>query len=869
MTILNKKHLMMAAILLASLCVHAQNDSLTGKHPLQASGAGQSDHSSVVSNPDLKGNGIKRFLVGRNYRKEWTTPVHVPTLDLRKEGGGMTPKKEGGGKETRSLQVEDASGTGWALRSIRKYPDKAIPDELKNTVAEEIVSDDISASYPFGVLSIGILSEAAEVPYLKNRLFYLPDDPALGKYREKYGNSLVLMEEREPNAFFDRHKKGHPKLKSISTEEMLAELYKSGRNRVNQLAVLRARLLDNFVMDFDRHEGQWNWVGFDSAGLTIYYPVPKDRDQVFYTNQGLIPKFMRGKERLPELQGFKAKVEHPNTFNRTARNFDRTFLTGMTEEDWSREIDHFLEAMTDSVIDAAMAKQPAELLDFSAKDIAKTLKKKRKYFRDDMLRYYHSLSSNVGIVGTNENDVFTITKEEDGHVLVVLQSAEGSEMYRRRFDPEVTQEIDLYGLEGNDRFSAEGGKAKIKIRMVGGPGQDSFVNNGNGGKMVAYDVSFEENKVDKGFTDRIKADPLNNTYTRLGYAYKVTGIGPAVEFTPSQGLFLGLKFKILTPGFRVEPYHIRQVFSVTHSINSSSFHFRYDADFIQSFGRTDLLIRGDLMMPTNRTNFFGYGNNTLIDEKKFKHNFYHAHYDIGNIALLARTHVTPSFNISYGPAFQYFNLREEENEGRYVKDYFATSPTNSYAKKFYAGGEARVSLITRNDPSIPTRGVVLTGYARVLKGLNSASSDVTQTGGSLSAYADFGSRGRVVLAALVGGGHNAGHFEIGQAQYLGFTDHLRGYRLQRFAGRSSAYSNTELRFKIADIHTWLFPTILGIYTFHDVGRVWMDGEKSNTWHRGYGGGLWIAPFSRLVFTAYVSYSTEEKALPWATIGFVF
>src|SRR4051812_42592814 len=66
-------------------------------------------YKTVVANPDLKGNGMKIFLVGRNYRKEWIEPVKVPVLDLATEQGGLTPKKEGGGKETRSLQVEDAA----------------------------------------------------------------------------------------------------------------------------------------------------------------------------------------------------------------------------------------------------------------------------------------------------------------------------------------------------------------------------------------------------------------------------------------------------------------------------------------------------------------------------------------------------------------------------------------------------------------------------------------------------------------------------------------------------------------------------------------------------------------------------------------
>src|SRR6266480_6588869 len=150
----------------------------------------------LAANPELKGNAIKKLFVGKNYRAEWTEPIRVPVLDFRK--AGIMPKKEGGGKETRSLKIEDKEGKGYSLRSIKKFPENAIPPELRKTIAEKIVSDDIAASYPYGALSMAALSEAVHVPYLKERLVYIPDDPGLDKFRAKYKNSFVLMEDKEP-----------------------------------------------------------------------------------------------------------------------------------------------------------------------------------------------------------------------------------------------------------------------------------------------------------------------------------------------------------------------------------------------------------------------------------------------------------------------------------------------------------------------------------------------------------------------------------------------------------------------------------------------------------------------------------------------
>src|ERR1700681_4168627 len=57
----------------------------------------------IAANPRLRGNGIKKLLIGQNYRKLWTQPVEVAVLNLDTAYGGLIPKKLGGGKETKSL----------------------------------------------------------------------------------------------------------------------------------------------------------------------------------------------------------------------------------------------------------------------------------------------------------------------------------------------------------------------------------------------------------------------------------------------------------------------------------------------------------------------------------------------------------------------------------------------------------------------------------------------------------------------------------------------------------------------------------------------------------------------------------------------
>ena len=156
-------------------------------------GVSQPDSIYKVADPRLRITQFRTFFMGKNYRSEWMEPVKVPVLDLN--GLNITALDEGGGKETKSLHIDCDSGKQFSLRSVEKFPENAIPPELRKTIAEKLTLDGLSASYPYGALSMAIFSQAVHVPFYRSQLTYIPDDSVLGKYRSKYKNTLVLMED--------------------------------------------------------------------------------------------------------------------------------------------------------------------------------------------------------------------------------------------------------------------------------------------------------------------------------------------------------------------------------------------------------------------------------------------------------------------------------------------------------------------------------------------------------------------------------------------------------------------------------------------------------------------------------------------------
>src|SRR6185295_17290514 len=73
--------------------------------------------------------------------------------------------------------------------------------------------------------------------------------------------------------------------------EQLVEkvLDKPQKHRVDGEAMLRARLLDMLIGDWDRHHGQWRFaVNEDDDGVKVYTPIALDRDQAFAEYEGAL-----------------------------------------------------------------------------------------------------------------------------------------------------------------------------------------------------------------------------------------------------------------------------------------------------------------------------------------------------------------------------------------------------------------------------------------------------------------------------------------------------------------------------------------------------------------------------------------------------
>ena len=170
---------------------------------------------------------------------------------------------------------------------MNKFVEKALPDNLRNTMAEDLVQDGISASHPYAALTVPKLANAAGVMHTNPEIVWIPDDPRLGIYRKEMANGVFLFEERPAGNRSDIESFGYSE-DIVNTAKVIRKTQDEHDHVVDQEAVLRARIIDILINDWDRHDDQWRWAKFKELDTKVYRPIPRDRDQVYFVNKGVL-----------------------------------------------------------------------------------------------------------------------------------------------------------------------------------------------------------------------------------------------------------------------------------------------------------------------------------------------------------------------------------------------------------------------------------------------------------------------------------------------------------------------------------------------------------------------------------------------------
>ena len=838
--------------LLQAICAIAQlsqNDPVVKK---------QNDSSEFISMPfstKYKASASKEFFWGKHYRKEWGTIVRFPVLDMNTFKGGLTPDKMGGGHQSKSLRVIAGDGKEYVLRTVEKDLTPLVPENLRGTMLHRQANDQLSMVHPYGAMIIASLSKKLGIFHMNPEIFFVPNTEALKEFRDTIGGKLCYFEERPTGKGWEKDPIANYADEIKNTEDILENFAKSTKYRMDQKELLKARLFDMMINDFDRHEDNWNWAKYEKDSITLYKAFAKDRDHALSKVDGLLMHFIAMPWALRPLENMTNRVKDILGINFAARNLDRQFLNELPKEEWQQAITSIQSSLTDDEIKEAVDVAPPEINKYSGDFLKKRLIQRKNNLSKYGMKYYRKLNKYVTVTGSAKDEHFNIVFLEDGMSVTGMDDKKDT-FYHRVFYPDQTKEVNIYGLESKDIFTFSGNaRNKFKVRIIGGEETDKYKNErtASGKKIHIYDVQDSIYVNEKNYRVNRDEDTLYQ-YKRNAtkYDWYMPFIVPG--YNPDDGVYFGLGFKYRKQKWGKAPFGWEQSFKVEATTATGFVGFGYKGLFKHVFGKWDLDLIGMYRGPKFVFNYYGAGNETelLVKDKSF--------YRVGLKALSLSpgiTRETQHVYVRFG--LNYDEVRVLHTPGKYISSDHSDVDTSVFTRKHFGGVSGDWSYTSVDVKKNASRGFTFESGFIYRDNLDKTASYLNLHG-SFSFFTSLGRR--LVFAHRTGGATNFGEYDIYFANTLGRSENLRGYWRHRFSGRTNFYQNSELRLRLSKRGNF------GVLGFVDDGKVWIEDEDSKTLHVGYGGGFYFVPFNNMGLNISYGRSSEVSMIMIKT-GFLF
>ena len=815
-------------------------------------------------------------LWGEHYRESYGTPVNAPVANLDTLFGGLTPVKRGGGNQSVSLRLVDKQGRQWVMRALKKnavqflqinaYQQKYIKEDLKGTFIESFIEDVYTTTHPYASFIMPTLSQAVEVYHTKPILFYVPKQSALGVYNEDYGDALYMIEEHVGDSQTKRENFGKPD-DIISSLDLFEKLHKSPKHQVDEKAFIRARLFDMVLGDWDRHQDQWRWSKFEGDDENTYKPIPRDRDQVFSNYDGALLRVVtRLLPTIRKMQTYKPEIRNLRWHNTNGRPVDMKLIRSLTKEDWLEQASFIKENLTDEVIEKAFSQFPESVQNKNLANAKAVLKQRRNSVEKIASDYYTIVNRAVVLTASDKDDDIRITRMTGGKTKVEFYYKDKLN-FERVYDKEITKEIWLYALDGEDKINVSGeGDNNIRLKIIGGQNNDSFVVE-NGKAVVIYDYKSKKNDVSQAKKARVRLiDEYNtNTYNYFKRKEVVNQLLPNFGVNKDEGVFVGVNNTLTFKNLRQNPFSHKHNLKANYFISNNGYDLAYLGEYANIFNRMNVQLGMNYTSPNFATNFFGMGNETVNLEEDFDlaYNRVKLAQFKANLGLVK--HGIQGSETSL--LFTYESNRIDNTPDRFIGS-FAGIGSTIFDRKDFVGGEFNYQFKNYNDPAYPTIGMNF----EFQTGWKVNTDDNKQSFGYLVPAFSFihklSNNERWVLANKTKAHVMLGSktFEFYQGATIGAQDGLRGYRFQRFTGNTAFYNSTDIRFNFRKFKSGFAPLNLGFYSGFDVGRVWLQNENSDKWHNSVGGGLWLKIAEMATAQLGVFNSTEDTRISFG-LGF--
>jgi hypothetical protein len=844
----------------------------------------RNDSVTIAAGSQYDAGALQRFFVGENWRPLWLTPIRVPVLDMGRFAGGLTPERQGGGNQSITLHMSDPTGRTWLFRSVDKFLERGLPDEMRGHVMGDIVADHVSMLHPGGTHILPALLKAAGVLHVQPQLYVMPDDPRLGEFREQFAGMLGSIEER-PNNLPDGEPGFAGSIRIRNSENFLDDLEDSQANRLDEAEFLRARLVDFLVGDPDRGTDQWRWARFGEDGAYTWRPIPLDRDWALARGDGFLARLARGT--YGKLVRFSERPPSMRALTFSSHILDRRLLTRLTRAEVLAEAGQLRNRLTDDVIAEAVSGLPPEYRQIHGAELQYALRARRDSLPMLAAQFYAWLASDVDVRGTDERDIATIERRPDGTVHVRIEPLRTADdnggvpsgpFFERLFLPAETREVRVY-LHGGDDHARVIGTASgpIVVRVIGGGGDDVLEDLAGGTRF--YDHRGDNTVVRSAgtlFHDDAWYPPDPPEGLRANFDWAPDwghdrSVGPAVDYHGRAGPLVGVSYSETRYGFRRLPFH---------------WDFDVRALYAPRTGRAAIEAELDYPMPNSRRTvhaeaaasgldvfrFHGYGNDTpaSAEERVSAERLTFEPSMVWRLGMVAGR--SPPDTVTQADDAR---PRWEPGAARQTTGWISVGPTFGWTQPhslhpdiddrtvLQLGAQASAEVRRTDHAAVPRRGFHVEARAAAYP-LASGAGAFARLEANGAVYVPLVGNGPH-LALRAAGEHAFGEYPFFAAAYIGGRNSLRGLPTDRFAGDAAVTGTAELRMPIDSVNV-LLRAELGVLAFGDIGRVWHDGSSHGGWHRGFGGGIWLASLGRGV-SAAVAHGESTRFYAWLGLPF--
>lgn len=814
----------------------------------------------IVADPTLSAGPVKRFFFGADYRDLWTTPVEIEVLDLSSEAGGLTPQFRVGGAQTFGLALKGADGKSYTFRSLIKDQALNLHESLRGHAIGRIFQDQQAALHPAATSMVPPLAKAAGVLHNTPRLVLLPDDPALGEFRELFAGRLGTIEEF-PTPASEGHAGFNGATEIIKSFDIVTQWLASPDVRIDARELLRLRLFDFFLGDWDRHANNHRWAKI--PGKPDWQPVPEDRDNAFVDFEGAFLSLARPFE----ARLFKFEEDYPTSFGLTTQGWPihRWFLAELDRDTWIEIANDMRNRITDDVIDEAVNLMPEAYKELSAAKLARTLRVRRDKLPEVAERIYRYMAAEVDVQATDQSERVDLRNLGDGQLEVSVALNTGAAPYfKRQLNAQDTESLRIYLRGGRNTLvchNLSNGGA-IKIDVIGSNSNDSL--QGCAGANLRFTETAELEQRHRP----LREGP--NAFEKVGLPSKNvppesdrprdwrSSIVPnyIVRANASDGLVLGGGFTQSNFAFGKTPFSSRHSF--TGGISSNGGIEGTYAGVWQLWNPRLRLTLDASTSSITMADFFGFGNDTSDEGSS---DLFETDQTRSAITPGLNYVVSPAVNVFTGVGLNYSSIDEDEN-----------TLLNDLAP-LGVGDFGWLSLFAGLDYDTRDRSVFnSSGLHFRVKGSHSpsvldAEGSFTSIEGEIAGFYDVGSKS--LLALRFGGRNVSGNFPFQEAAYIGGADNVRGPETNRYAGDASVFGNVELRRSLGKASAYLARAEYGVYVFGDVGRVFLDGEDEDDLHPSVGGGLSISGLDRTFVVTLGLAVSEDRTAGIFNAGFSF